>query len=297
MQQTSFPSTASWTAAAAAVVGFLILFSPVVAGLIGQWATDESYSHGFLIAPLAAWFAWERRARAMALPLQPSLWGLVAAVVSMLLLLAGVLAAELFLARLSLVTTLAAAVLFLCGWAHLRLMAFPLGFLLLMVPLPAILFNEVAFPLQLLASRFGEAALSALQIPVLREGNVIVLPETRLEVVEACSGIRSLFSLLAVGIVYGYFSDPRPPARVALALATLPIAIATNGLRVAGTGIAAHYYGAAAAEGFFHAFSGWLVFACAFALLLALGVALRRVAPVSDGGGHAAARARLGAVG
>ncbi len=102
---------------------------------------------------------------------------------------------------------------------------------------------------------------------MLREGNVIVLAHTTLEVAEACSGIRSLISLLTLGIVYGYFTDPRGGVRTAIALSTIPIAIVANGGRVAGTGVAAHYYGAEAAQGFFHTFSGWLVFVVAFAML------------------------------
>jgi exosortase len=154
-----------------------------------------------------------------------------------------------------------------------------LTFLLLMIPIPAIIFNQVAFPLQLLASRFGEAALQACDIPVLREGNVIVLANTTLEVAEACSGIRSLVSLLTLGIVYGYFADRRSWMRIVIALATVPIAIVANGLRVAGTGIAAHYYGPEAAHGFFHTFSGWLVFAFAFGALVTLIHAILRFTP------------------
>lgn len=295
MTHTGPDRTWTWAAAAAAVAAFAVLFWPVVSGLVSHWAHDDSYSHGFLVAPVAAWFAWERRHRAAAAPVRPSGWGLAAAAASLLLLLAGLAASELFLTRIALIGVLASSVLFLLGWTQLRIMAFPLAFLLLMVPLPALVFNQIAFPLQLVASRFGELAMTTLQIPVLREGNVIVLPEARLEVVEACSGIRSLFSLLAVGIVYGYFSDPRPPARVALAAATVPIAIVANGLRVAGTGVAAHLYGAAAAEGFFHAFSGWLVFACAFGLLVAVGAALRWAAPARRADRGTLARPSLGA--
>jgi len=136
-----------------------------------------------------------------------------------------------------------------------------------MIPIPSILFNQIVFPLQLLASRLGEASLQLAGIPVLREGNVIVLANTTLEVAEACSGIRSLISLLTLGIVYGYFSDPRNGVRTLIALSAIPVAIIANGLRVAGTGIAAHFYGSAAAQGFFHEFSGWLVFVAAFAML------------------------------
>ena len=109
--------------------------------------------------------------------------------------------------------------------------------------------------------------LNTSRIPVLREGNVLILATTTLEVAEACSGIRSLISLLTLGIVFGYFTDPRPTVRTLIALSTIPIAIFANGVRVAGTGIAAHHFGSAAAEGFFHEFSGWLLFLIAFALL------------------------------
>ena len=133
-----------------------------------------------------------------------------------------------------------------------------------MIPIPAIIFNQIAFPLQLVASRLGEAMMSLAGVPVLREGNVIILASTTLEVAEACSGIRSLISLLTLGIVFGYFIDGGPAVRVALALSTIPLAIVTNALRVAGTGIAAHYWSPEAAEGFFHTFSGWLVFVDGF---------------------------------
>jgi exosortase len=118
-----------------------------------------------------------------------------------------------------------------------------------------------------------------LSIPVLREGNVIVLAHTTLEVAEACSGIRSLISLLTLGIVYGYFMDPRSGVRTAVALSTIPIAILANGARVAGTGVAAHYFGDAVAQGFFHSFSGWLMFVVAFGLLMLVAWLLMRLAP------------------
>ncbi len=174
---------------------------------------------------------------------------------------------------------LAGVVLFLAGTAHLRILTFPLAFLLLAIPIPAILFNQIAFPLQLIASRLGEGLVSSFGVPVLREGNVIVLASTTLEVAEACSGIRSLVSLLTLGIVFGYFADRRTSARVLLALSTIPLAIAANGIRVAGTGIAAHYLGPAAAEGFFHSFSGWLVFVTAFLMLVAVERLIRLVLP------------------
>jgi len=261
------------------LLSFALLYRNVLVKLVHDWASDENYSHGFLVVPLALYFAWERRTRLAALPVQPSSAGLLLAVGSLAVLVAGVLGAELFLSRVSMIGLIAGTIWFVLGWAHLRLLAFPLAFLLLMIPIPTILFNQIAFPLQLLASRFGEGSLHLCGIPVLREGNVIVLPTTTLEVAEACSGIRSLISLLTLGIVYGYFSDPRPLVRTVIALCTVPIAIVVNGLRVAGTGVAAYYVGAEAAQGFFHTFSGWLVFVVAFLLLLGVIHMLRRWFP------------------
>jgi exosortase len=260
-------------------VSFLVYW-PVVSSLVSDWVTDDNYSHGFLIVPLAAWFAWERRQGLIAASPRPTWAGLFVVLVSLGLLVAGTLGAERFLARVSMIGLLAGAVLFLCGWAWLHVLAFPLAFLLLMIPIPGLVFNQVAFPLQLLASQAGEATLSALSIPVLREGNVIHLANTSLEVAEACSGIRSLVSLLTLGIVYGYFMDPRGWVRVTIAAAAVPVAIVANGLRVAGTGVAAHYYGPSAANGFLHTFSGWAVFLVAVCMLFVvergIGMVARR---------------------
>ena len=265
---------------AALVLGGLgILYRDVIPELVNAWGTDDNYSHGYLIPPIAAYFAWERRHRFLSTPARPSALGLIVILGSVLVLAVGVLGVELFLTRVSLLGALGGIVLFLYGWARLRVLAFPLAFLILMIPLPAIIFNQIAFPLQLVASQFGEAAVRAFEIPVLREGNVLVLANISLEVAEACSGIRSLISLLTLGIVFGYIGDSRNWARVVIAASTIPVAVITNGARVAGTGIAAHYYGAAAAEGFFHEFSGWLVFVAAFALMLLLHRVLVLIAP------------------
>jgi exosortase len=258
------------TAGVLVCAGLLLLYRDVLTKLVGAWITDDNYSHGFFIIPIAAYFVWDQRGRLAAAKSRPSLFGLVVVAGSALVLAAGVLGAELFLTRISFIGMLCGIVLFLFGWAQLRILAFPLAFLVLMVPLPAIIFNQIAFPLQLLASRAGESVLTAANIPVLREGNVLVLANTSLEVAEACSGIRSLVSLLTLGITFGYFVDPRWWVRSAIALSTIPVAIVSNGLRVAGTGIAAHHFGSAAAEGFFHEFSGWVVFIVAFAFMLGI---------------------------
>ena len=261
------------------------LYAPVMAKLVHDWGHDDNYSHGFLIIPLAAWFAWRQRERLLAARAHPSVLGLVVICGALALVIVGRLGAELFLTRVSLIVMVAGALLFLHGWQHLRILAFPLLFLMLMVPLPAIVFNQIAFPLQLLASRLGTAGIQACAVPVLRDGHVIVLADMSLEVAEACSGIRSLVSLLAIGILYGYFTDPRPWIRTVIALSTIPIAIAANAARVTGTGVLAHYYGPDAAHGFFHTFSGWLVFVVAFLLLFLVARVLARLAPMPSSTG------------
>jgi exosortase len=266
--------------AAALVLGaLLVVYWGVITGLVDAWSTDDNYSHGFFIVPLAAYFAWERRHAFAALPLRTSWFGLVIVAGSMVMLAAGLLGAELFMSRVSLVGAIAGSVLFLFGWQRLRVMLFPVAFLLLMVPLPAIIFNKIAFPLQLLASNVGEYTISSLDIPILREGNVLILANAKLEVAEACSGIRSLVSLFTLGIVFGYFVDRRTWVRAAIALSAIPVAILANGLRVASAGVAAHNYGTAGVEGLFHEFSGWVVFIVAFLMMLGFQRLLQRFVP------------------
>jgi exosortase len=148
-----------------------------------------------------------------------------------------------------------------------------------MVPLPQIIFNKIAFPLQLLASNVGEYTINSLDIPILREGNVLILANARLEVAEACSGIRSLVSLFTLGLVFGYFADQRAWVRGVIALSSVPVAIFANGLRVASAGVAAHNFGPAGAEGLFHEFSGWVVFVVAFLMMMALQRLLQKFLP------------------
>jgi exosortase len=257
---------------------FCVLYQHVLVKLVHDWATDDNYSHGFLIVPIAAYLAWERRHALQRVELRPTALGLVVIIGSLAVLVAGTLGAELFLSRVSIIGAVAGAILFLGGWPAFGVLRFPVAFLLLMVPIPSIIFNQIAFPLQLLASRFGTSVISLAGVPVLREGNVLTLSNTTLEVAEACSGIRSLVSLLTMGLLLGYFTDKRSWVRTIVTLATVPIAILANGMRVAGTGIASYYYGPEAAEGFLHTFSGWLVFVAALALLLLTQRAMTMIA-------------------
>ena len=264
------------TAALVLLGGVLVLYRDVLSSLVRQWASDDNYSHGFLIIPIAVYCAWERRETLARLEPRPRLVGLLLVLVSLCVFAIGALAAELFLARISLVGVVVGAVLFVWGPAYVRTLAFPLALLPLMVPLPEIVFNQIALPLQLIASRVGETAIAAAGIPVLREGNILELPDMTLAVAEACSGIRSLVSLVTLAVVLTYFTGRGMGGRLIVVLAAVPIAILANAFRVAGTGLVAHWIGRSAAEGFFHGFSGWLMFVTAFAGLVGVQMLVNR---------------------
>jgi exosortase len=253
------------------------LYHEVLVKLGLQWNNDPDYSHGFLVPVLVGYFVWERWDRFKRNPIMPSLWGIAVLAGGLLMLVIGSIGAELYLQRSSLIVVLAGLVLLLMGRDALKTLMFPIAFMLFMVPLPAIVVNAVAFPLQLFAARTAEFCLFNFGIPVLREGNVIVLAGTTLEVAEACSGIRSLQALLALGTVYAYFSQREMWKRWVLVLLSVPIAIVANAFRVSGTGVLANYWGSQAAEGFYHTFSGWLIFVVAFLLLLSCGGLLAKI--------------------
>jgi exosortase len=254
------------------------LYQGVLWSLAGQWASDDNYSHGFLIVPIGLYCVWERRDLLRQIERHPHIGGLALVVLSLMVYAMGVLAAELFLTRVSMIGVIAGAILFVWGTAHVRALAFPLALLLLMIPLPTILFNQVALPLQLIASRVGETAIRVAGIPVLREGNILELPGMTLAVAEACSGIRSLMSLVTLAVLLAYFTGQGTFARITVVASAIPIAIAANAARVAGTGLTAHWAGRRAAEGFFHGFSGWLLFVTAFIALVAVqALATRRI--------------------
>jgi exosortase len=263
--------------AAVLLAGMLgLLYREIIVHLGEQWYNDPDYSHGFLVPVIAAYLLWERRGKLAGMPIVPSPLGISVLGSGLMMLVVGTVGAELFLQRSSLIVVIAGLVLLLCGRACLRVVALPVAFLLFMVPFPAIVMNAVAFPLQVFSAQFAELCLFNLGIPVLREGNVIALAGTTLEVAEACSGIRSLQALLALGTIFAYFSQRAAWKRWLLVLLSVPIAIAANAFRVAGTGVLAHQFGPEAAEGFYHTFSGLAVFGAAFVLLLLSGAILSR---------------------
>jgi exosortase len=261
------------------LVGVLFaLYAPVLRILVGQWYSDADYSHGFLVPFLSAYLIWQRRDKLRLVPRRPSLWGLVIVLGAMGLLFLGSLGAELFLARFSLLCTICGLIVYFCGGAMLRAMAFPMAFLLFAIPIPVVVYNEIVFPLQFVASKFATWTLETLNLfPILREGNVLILPGMSLEVVEACSGIRSLMSLLALAAGFGYVVERSAVARWILFLAMVPLAIISNGTRVMITAIMANYMGPKAAEGFMHEFSGWVIFVVATVLFLAFYTLMTKV--------------------
>lgn len=263
-----------------ALLPLLVLaYWTVVPGMVSDWNNDPNYSHGFLVPLIAGYFAWQKWPELRSLPVRPSNLGLLVVIGSLLLLIFGFAGTEYFTMRSSLVFLLAGIILFWFGWALFKGLLLPVGFLLFMVPLPYIVYDAMAFPLKLLVAKFSVAALKLMGIAVLREGNIIMFPQTVLEVADACSGLRSLMSLLALAVAYAVFSQRSNLMRVIMVLSAVPIAIATNMFRVIATGVLAHFYGAAAAEGFFHEFAGLAVFALAMILLFVLGAVLRKVGP------------------
>ncbi|HEX8178428.1 MAG TPA: exosortase [Pyrinomonadaceae bacterium] len=277
------------------VAGLGFVYATMLRKLAGQWWTDENYSHGLLIPFIIGYILWAERGRLADAPKRPVLWwGAAAVVLAFCTLLAGTAGAELYLQRTSLVLMLAGVVLYFWGWRVLRLALVPLALLALAIPIPALIFNQIAFPLQLFASRCAVWAMRLFDIPVLRQGNVIELmplgatTTKKLEVVEACSGIRSLMTLVTLAVVFAYFTHPRGGdderggrfsflkrygfwRSTIIVLSAIPIAIVTNAARVSGTGVLARYYGTKVADGFFHEFSGWVVYIVAFLLLFAVG--------------------------
>ena len=256
----------------------VLLYASVLRLLIFQWWTDANYGHGFFVPLFSGYILWHQRERWMKSEIKPSNFGFPVMLGAVGLLFLGSLGAELFTSRFSLLVLIAGIILFLAGWKMLRAVAFPLAFLVFMIPIPVIIYNQITFPLQLIASRLATFWLEVVQVPVLRDGNVLVLSNLSLEVAEACSGIRSLMSLIALAVAYGHLAEPRRWVRYALVLLMVPIAIVTNAMRIMGAGVLAHKFGPQAAEGFLHQFSGWMVFLGTLVLIFVCHWILRHVA-------------------
>jgi len=257
-----------WAAFAWFAALLLVCYAPVLLRLVRQWAGDADMGHGFFVPVLAGYIAWQKRGELLSQAPSPNWWGLLVVAYGALQLFLATLGAELFLARMAFIISLAGVVLVMGGVRSLRILAFPLFLLCFMVPIPAIIYSQITFPLQLFASQVAASALSFLGIPVLREGNILELASQRLNVVEACSGIRSLLSLSFLSLVYAYFFDNKVWMRPVLLVATLPIAVVANASRVTLTGLVSEY-NTELAEGIFHYASGWVIFMVALVILVA----------------------------
>jgi len=238
----------------------LVLYGHIGLRLVNDWYTLPDLSHGFLIPFFAAYLLWHQRTALLMIPLSPSWSGLGVIIAGLLLLLVGVFGADLFLSRFSFVILAIGITWMLCGLAFLKQIRFVFLVLFLGIPLPTLVMNQITFPLQILSSQLASLLLPIAGVPVFREGNVIQLASIQLEVAEACSGIRSLLSLFTLSVIYGYFLEKSTWKRAILALASIPIAVAANAIRIFGTGICVQYWNPDKALGFFHEFSGWLVF-------------------------------------
>lgn len=251
------------------ILGLLIvvLYYGIVIRLAGQWISDPNYSHGFIVPLFCAWVLWRDRRRIAKIPAEPNWFGLVIILGGVGLLVLGVLGAENFLSRTSLLFVAAGMAIQFRGWRFFRAILFPWAVLFLAIPIPVLIFNKIAFPLQFFASKLASGLLALFGVPVLREGNVIYLPSLTLDVVEACSGLRSLVSLITLAVFYAYLFEKRNLLRVLVILSAIPIAVIANGFRIMGSGMLGEYWNPDKAEGFFHLFSGWLIFVVSLCLL------------------------------
>ena len=298
-------ATKSFWRVVAISAALVFTYAFVILKLSRDWWNDQNYSHGLLIPFIIGYILWSQREKLARVQPKPStLWGGAAVVMALAALWAGTAGAELFIQRMSLVLILAGTVIYFWGFRLLWMLFVPLILLVLAIPIPAIIFNKIAFPLQLLASRFAVWSMGLLDIPVLRQGNIIellplgALETKKLEVVEACSGIRSLMTLVTLAVVFAYFTHPTKNdgdgpkggtfdwlksyafwRSMLIVLSAVPIAILTNALRVSGTGVLARYYGTEVADSFFHSFSGWVIYIAAFLLLLGFAWILDRFRP------------------
>jgi exosortase len=270
-----------WTTVAWISALLLVCYAKILVSLADQWYDNPDMGHGFFVPVIAAYIAWRIWPAVADMPAKPSWWGLPIVLWAALQLYLATLGAELFLARTSFVISLIGIVLLLGGTQYLKAFAFPLFLLFFMVPIPAVIYNSLTFPLQLRASEAAEWAISVLGIPIIREGNVLELASQKLNVVEACSGIRSLLTLTFVSLVYGYFAEKRVWIRVALFFSTIPIAIVANAGRVTLTGVVSEI-NPAYAEGFIHEAQGMVIFLVAIVILVGLHQTLTRAATLLE---------------
>jgi exosortase len=252
-----------------------LLFRGVWVDMAHEWWTDPTWSQGMLLPPLALYIAWEHRRQTLSQPAVTDRRGLVLTALACTMFVAGKLASEFFLMRFSSVILLAGIIWTFWGSARLRTLAFPILLLATMVPLPALVYNSIAAPLQLLVSDFSTSIAQGLGVSAFRDGNIIQLANVSLGVAEACSGVSSLSALAVGGLLLGYLLCSRLLCRITLFVVAIPLAIGVNIIRVAGTAVLADY-NQELAMGLYHSFTGWLVFVIGFLFLYLFGRVLHR---------------------
>ncbi len=248
-------------------VCFGLLYHHVIAKLVHDWMTDDNYSHGFLIPIISLYLIWQRKQEISRLEVNSANWGIGILIMGLCLFVLGAVGSELFTMRFSMLIVIWGIIVFLLGYEYGKKLFVPVAYLTFMIPLPAIIWNKIAFPLKLFATKMAVEAISLLGIPVYREGNIIHLSNTTLQVVDACSGMRSLASLLALSAAFAFITEHPKKWKWVLFLSAIPIAIILNILRLTLTAFLAQHYGAEAAQGFLHEMSGMLVFIIAILLL------------------------------
>ncbi len=273
----------SWPAVIWFCALLILCYAPILWRMAQQWASDADMGHGFFVPVVAGLIAWQRRHRLLETPRQPNIWGLLLVIFAGCEALGGTLGAELFTARLAFVIAIFGVVLYLGGKEWVKILLFPLLLLLFMIPIPQIIYAALTLKLQLIASALGETLITWMGIPVFRTGNVLHLPSQDLDIAEACSGIRSLLSLGFLSLVYAYFADQRVWMRWALLIATVPIAILANGIRVAATGLLSEI-NTKLAHGLYHELEGYIVFVVALGALLIVHRMLRGIGRKAEAG-------------
>ncbi len=257
-----------------ALLALVVLYLPFFVTLVGVWEHNADYSHGYFIPFISLFMVYTLRDRLAKEPISGSWLGLLLLVPGLLLLLAGKIGSEFFVQRFSFLLCLMGIVLLLAGKRMAVVLLAPVAYLFFMIPLPAIIWNKLAFPLQLFGSALTENMIRLLGIPVFREGNVLHLVETSLEVVAACSGLRSLVTMFALAALLAFLSNMSLWKRFLLFFCAAPVAIIANIVRLSGTALLASKYGAVVAHGFLHDFSGMVVFVIGLGLLFAVSTLL-----------------------